>query len=141
MAAVGLIVIALTCGGFFGYNWYVNRPVEPVAEAAPAEFEDAKTDFISIAVFEEGSVQGYVSFRAELSVKSADLAPEASYLIADTIHRKLSVFSKIIGKQFKPKDAKLIEEPLLASLQDRLGKDQIASIKLVDIGYDKRIQQ
>ena len=140
MAGAGLIVIALSCGGFYGYRWYATAPTAPEPDARTVSLEDAKTDFISIAVFKDGKVEGYVSFRAELTLKNADKATEAGYIISDTIHRRLEVFSELFGVEFDPKDAKLIEEPLFAALVDRMGKDEIGSLKLADVAFDKRIQ-
>lgn len=139
LAIAGVISIAISCGGFFGYQWYQNRPPATEESVLVQSMEEAKTDFISIAVFREGKVDGYVTFRAKLMLKDADRMAETGYLIADVIHRKLDTFSEVFGENFRPKDAKLIEEPLLAALTERLGEGEIGSLVLTDIAYDKRI--
>jgi hypothetical protein len=140
LAFTGVISILLSFGGFFGYQWYRNRPPATEESEKAASMEEVKTDFISIAVFKDGKVDGYVTFRAKLLLKDEDRMAEAGYLVADAIHRKLDTFSNLFGDNFRPKDAKLLEEPLLAALSDRLGVGEIGSIVLTDIAYDNRIQ-
>lgn len=140
LAIAGLVAVLLSCGSFFGYHWYVNRPAEPEAPANSASFEEIKTDFISIAVFKEGKVDGYITFRANIGLLNAAKIAEAGYVISDAIHRKLPEFSELFSNGFKSKDAALIEEPLLAALSDRLGKENVNSIKLTDLAYDKRVE-
>ncbi len=140
LAAAGVAIIALTCSGFYGYGLYQSAPDTPADEIQGAGFEETKTDFISIAVFRNGVVKGYLSFRAVLTLKDTDRLAEAGYFIADTIHRKLPVFCQLISDPFDPKDAVELEKPLFAALSDKLGKDAIGSLKLADVAFDKRVE-
>lgn len=137
IAATGLVVMALTCGVFYGYRWYETAAPEPVAHVAG--LEEAKTDFITVAVFKDGAVSGYISFRANITLANTDKIAEAGFIISDAIHRKLPLFASMFKDPINPKDVRLLEEPLLAALTDKLGKDEIGSVKLVDIAFDQRI--
>jgi hypothetical protein len=140
LVIVSALSIVVSCGAFFGYQWYENRPTQEEKIAPSVSMEETKTDFISVAIFKNGKVDGYVTFRAKLMLKDPSRLPEAGYLIADAIHRKLDTFSQLFGEKFELKDTKLIEDPLLSTLIDRLGSSEVASLTLVDIAYDKRIQ-
>ena len=137
--AAGVIAILISCGGFFGFNWYRSHSAATEESETSASEPEIKTDFISIAVFKEDKVRGYITFRARLILKNKDRLAEASYVISDTIHRKLANFSDLFSEDFRPKDAKVIEDPLFAALSDRLGTGEITSLELSDIAYDKRI--
>lgn len=138
LAIVGSVSILLSCGGYFGYHWNASRPVKNETAHA-AQMELVKTDFISVAVFKRGKVDGYLTFRANIDLKDGNRLAEAGYLISDTIHRRLAIFTELFGDDFKPRDAKLLEAPLFSALSDRLGSGEVGSLTLTDIAYDRRI--
>jgi hypothetical protein len=140
LVSTGVLVIALTCGAFHGYQLYISLPNVPASEGEGNSSKEVKTDFISVAVFRGGVVKGYLSFRAVLTLKDTDRLAEAGYFITDTIHRRLPAFCELISDPFDPKDAVELEKPLFAALSDKLGKDMIGSLKLADVAFDKRVE-
>lgn len=102
-----------------------------------SSFEDAKTDFISVAIFEGPKVRGYFSFRVAFSISDAARAPEIGYLASDiAIRKKLAVSD--IGSSPKAL-SESFESDIKAQIGARIPADLVESVRVIDFGFDARI--
>jgi hypothetical protein len=104
----------------------------------PVSFlEEAKTDFISVAIFEGKKVRGYFSFRVAFSISDAERAPEIGYLASDVAIRKalsvsdISMNTNALSEKF--------ERAIKAQIEAKMPSDLVEEVKLVDFGFDARI--
>lgn len=126
------------CLGYVGagkLSGFLNSQTESVSPA-PA-YSEAKTDFISVAVFEGAKVRGYVSFRLDFSVSEAARIPEVGHLASDiAVRRSLSVDD--INSEL-PELSKNLEADIRAKIESKLPEGMIKDMKIIDFGFDQRI--
>lgn len=135
MPIVGFAVILLTSGCFAVYQWQLNRQASPLPETSSVARETVKTDFISIAIFKNGKVGGYFTFRAIIDMVNPDKKIEIEYLISNFIYRNLDILLK---KNVESEIFELDIEKIENSIAESLGEDHIYSFKIVDDIYDRR---
>jgi hypothetical protein len=126
------------CLGYVG-ALSMPGPSSGSTSSAPAEpsFENSKTDFISIAVFEGAKVRGYISFRVAFSISDADRVPEVGFIASDiAIRTRLTVSD--IGTNL-PALAKKLESKIKTHLEGKFPAEQVKSIQIADFGFDARI--
>ena len=74
LSASGTLAV---CLGYAGAGAIIELMRGETEKPAPvSSFEDSKTDFISVAVFDGGKVSGYFSFRVAFSISDAARALE-----------------------------------------------------------------
>lgn len=122
-------VIAGPIAGMLGGKAESPKPV--------ITFEDAKTDFISVAVFEGDKVRGYLSFRVGFSISDAERAPEVGYLASNfAIRKKLSI-ADIDGQL--PELSKKLEGEIKSHVEGKLPPELVNSVRIADFGFDARV--
>jgi hypothetical protein len=100
-------------------------------------FEDAKTDFISVAVFEGDKVRGYLSFRVAFSISNAERAPEVGYLASNAVMRKKLSIADIEGQL--PAFSRKLESEIKTHVEGKLPAELVNSVRIADFGFDARI--
>lgn len=99
-------------------------------------FEEAKTDFISVAVFDGEKVRGYLSFRVSFSISDAARAGEVGYLASDVSILNAPSFSAVnsnltlLAKQF--------ENDIKVKIGSALPANLVESVRIIDFAYDVR---
>lgn len=138
ISSVGLLAILVTSGSIAGYQWHQNKPAEQLQEASTASYETIKTDFVSIAIFDKGKVDGYFTFRAEIGLSDPSRSLEVEYLITNFINVNQSKFPLRSGKNISPNELAFFEKNVIESISPLFKNSQIYKFKMNDIAYDKR---
>ncbi len=140
VAVSGFIAIAAIIAAYSGYGYHAARS----AQAAPAETmesgEPAKTDYITIEIFNGGVVTGYLSFRAVLTLGDPAEIGIAAYHIADVAHRDLGKLTRLVALPVTEGAATQLRSFLFPALQTRMGAANISALEVVDVAFDRRIQ-
>ena len=140
MKQIILPVAAATavCLGYAGTG-YIKAMASAKTESVLPEifYEDAKTDFISIAVFEGAKVRGYVSFRVAFTISDKARIPEVGYLASDiAVRENLSIPD--IGSPHSEL-SKRLEKDIKKQIKGKLPDETVESLKVVDFGFDARV--
>lgn len=136
---IAVWVILVTCGALIGAAW-MQTPKPAEAGPTGPSLSTVKTDFIAVSVFRGGKVDGYLSFRAVLSVPDEDRAEEIGWVISDSMNRQLPLLGSLVADPFDPAIGKTLAPLLLADVNKRLGDGTLAKIDLTDVFFDKRVQ-
>jgi hypothetical protein len=102
-----------------------------------SSFEDAKTDFISVAIFDGGKVRGYISFRVAFSISDESRTPEVGYLSSDIAMRQNFPISEI-GTNL-PAISKKFEHDIREQIASRLPANLVENVRVIDLAFDARI--
>ncbi len=113
-----LSILAVSLGYVGASYWPTFASGQEDAKPAAIVFEGAKTDFISVAIFEGDKVKGYASFRVAFSISDAARAPEVGYLASDILIRRKLTMEDIAGGL--PALSKLIEGEIKAHVEGKL---------------------
>ena len=126
------------CLGYAGAGPITELMRGETEKPAPvSSFEDSKTDFISVAVFDGGKVSGYFSFRVAFLISDAARALEVQYLASDiSIRKKLSI-SQISSSL--PALSREFEREIKSQIESRLPASLVESVRVIDFAFDARI--
>lgn len=133
-----ILSIAAVCLGYVGATYWSSFDSGDAEPEIPVVlFEGAKTDFISVAIFDGEKVKGYASFRVAFSISDAGRAAEVGYLASDVlIRRKLTMADLAAGL---PALSKMIEGEIKAHVEGKLPAELVKSVQIADFGFDARV--
>ncbi len=119
---------------------YMAQPrpveVEPAAvESASPETEKFKTDYISIAILDEGNLSGYLTGRARGTQKIGLTKDQLRPWVVDALHRVVYA-----GKYLDPEapldgDFRAIAADVKDLVNKRTGDQLIVEMELTDVGF------
>jgi hypothetical protein len=126
------------CAGYSSAGPIAGLFVRKAQSQLPVfSFEEAKSDFISVAVFEGNKVRGYLSFRIAFSISDTDRVPEVGYLASDYAIR--SKFSLADIRANLPGLSKKLEREIKSHVEGILPAELVNSVRIADFGFDARI--
>ncbi len=140
VAVSGFIAIAAIVAAYSGYDMYAARMAQPVSVEAAKSEEPAKTDYITIEIFNGGVVAGYLSFRAVLTLRDPAAIGMVVYHISDVAHRDLAKLTQLVPLPLTNEAATQLRSFLFPALQKRMGPANIRALEVVDVAFDRRIQ-
>ena len=140
VAVSGFVAIAAIIAAYSGYGFYVATSAHAVPAETIESGEPAKTDYITIEMFKGGTVIGYLSFRAVLTLGDPAEISVAAYHIADVAHRDLGKLTRLVALPITEGVAPQLRSLLFPALQRRMGTENISALEVVDVAFDRRIQ-
>lgn len=138
---VGFTTIFIAIVLYFLLIFYMNISKNTENKYNKNEVERTKTEIFTIAIFDQGKVNGYISFKAMLGLKDKNLMVSVSYQINDIIYRKLASFTALIDLPISQGLEEKIAGYLLANIQAQMGAETVTAIEVVELEYDRRIQK
>lgn len=126
------------CLGYVGTGPIVGVISGKTESTQPVStFDEAKTDFISVAVFDGGKVRGYLSFRVAFSISDSTRTAEVGYLASDVAIRKKLSMSEI-GSSLPALSLKF-EDDIKGQIESKLPASLVEGVRLIDFAFDARI--
>lgn len=137
MAAGGLSGIVLSFLFYLIYQYYIFSKVDSNLQNSLLKYSDFKTDFLSIPIFKDNRVIGYLSFKLVIKISDLNKSSNVLYYINNLFYRNLDKFEQYLSSDTHIEDN--IYKIIVPAISKKFGSDSVGEVDILDLAYDKRI--
>lgn len=141
IAASGIIGVVLACLVFLINNIYISKIGSNENYRTSSDVSQIKSDFISIPVFKNSRVLGYISFKISFNSQAVENSDILISQVVDYIYRNPDfIKSDLDYERQSALSVKIITKNINENLFKGIKEYKTLNFSIVDFAYDKRLR-